>query len=901
MCFASDDPFLRASTRINVNYSQEGYSKHRTAVEIIPCLRPQSIMSRTDDARDSHLTNILERASLPILVLALMMTGIFAIGFSDPPSFNTDLTTFMPPSDDDIIIDSVDEQLFETGVPFYVHITSKNGGNALEWSAILEQASILSTMEEESALRSNLIISNISTPGILQLALDEIDSGTNLSDFDGWASYLNETVDEGTTCADGADEDLRNAASLGRMALVHRDLDYDPICTWLENRNLDHDPVPSANSTLWILEVKHQQDTTSQVMAEVQLRNFFNEATDTGELEYQTLSDGLISDELNREALSQLVVLLGISIMLVVVILAAAFRSIRFVGFPLAALTASLIWTYGLLDVLEMEFTILTIAVAPVVLGLGIDYSIHLQRTYERNRANGLQPAEAWVASFTELRIALTLAVFTTVCAFIANIASPLPPVQEFGLALAVGVTSAFLSSTVVVGALHVVVARWNEVPVQQSTRRRLFDGDAKGITELQKKTAAQVIVAVLLITIGSIGYSSIKLETQFDLTDFLSSDMDSMQSRSAMYDSYESSTWKEVSILLVNDSGTGIIPDDSDFLAGLWILDLQIQSTRGVVLPTSFFVDANPSYDGPYPIVRDAVQSSPAFGESHNLTIYEGRLTGTSNYQTGDFAGALFELSTNTSSSSSFRGLSYEERVGRSIVFTESNEIAASKIRIDVEAESSTQSREIIRDMTNVVDRDDIKNNIDAQIILTGYLVKLEYVLDSLSTSQISSTIISLCVSFLVLLLLTRRIAPSFIVIVPVTLAAVWVVGSMAVLGIHWNVLTVMVTALTIGLGIDYTIHMWRKYESLIEKDVAPWEALRRTNSTTGAALCLSAMTTAIGFLVLWFSPMPVVRDFGIVTAMTVIFSLTMALGLLPLLLVYQAQSKIEGDTLQE
>ena len=114
-------------------------------------------------------------------------------------------------------------------------------------------------------------------------------------------------------------------------------------------------------------------------------------------------------------------------------------------------------------------------------------------------RANALEPAEAWVASFRELRIALTLAVFTTVCAFIANIASPLPPVQEFGLALAVGVTSAFIASTVVVGALHVVVSRWSEAPVNNSSRRRLFEGDAKNITEFQKKTAAQVLVAVLL------------------------------------------------------------------------------------------------------------------------------------------------------------------------------------------------------------------------------------------------------------------------------------------------------------------------------------------------------------------------------------------------------------------
>ena len=113
-------------------------------------------MSRTVDPRDSALTTVLERASLPIIILALMLTGIFAIGFSDPPSFNTDLTTFMPPSDDDLIINSVEEQLFETGVPFYVHVTSDDGGNALDWNAVLVQAEILSQMEQESELRSSL-------------------------------------------------------------------------------------------------------------------------------------------------------------------------------------------------------------------------------------------------------------------------------------------------------------------------------------------------------------------------------------------------------------------------------------------------------------------------------------------------------------------------------------------------------------------------------------------------------------------------------------------------------------------------------------------------------------------------------------------------------------------------
>ena len=93
-----------------------------------------------------------------------------------------------------------------------------------------------------------------------------------------------------------------------------------------------------------------------------------------------------------------------------------------------------------------------------------------------------------------------------------------------------------------------------------------------------------QAIIAVLLITIGSIGYSAVQLETQFDLTDFLSDEMETMQTRNSMYDSYESSTWKEVNILIINSTGDGIIQDDSKFLTGLWILDREISTTRVVV-----------------------------------------------------------------------------------------------------------------------------------------------------------------------------------------------------------------------------------------------------------------------------------------------------------------------------
>ena len=59
--------------------------------------------------------------------------------------------------------------------------------------------------------------------------------------------------------------------------------------------------------------------------------------------------------------------------------------------------------------------------------------------------------------SFDSIRVALMLAVVTTVFAFMSNSFSPPPPLRTFGATLALGVISAFIASTITVGAVHVV------------------------------------------------------------------------------------------------------------------------------------------------------------------------------------------------------------------------------------------------------------------------------------------------------------------------------------------------------------------------------------------------------------------------------------------------------------
>lgn len=80
-------------------------------------------------------------------------------------------------------------------------------------------------------------------------------------------------------------------------------------------------------------------------------------------------------------------------------------------------------------------------------------------------------------------------------------------------------------------------------------------------------------------------------------------------------------------------------------------------------------------------------------------------------------------------------------------------------------------------------------------------------------------------------------------------------------------------------------------------DKEGDVWAGLKETYSSTGVALVLSAGTTICGFAVLLISDMPVVRDFGVVTAITVFFSLILALVLLPTFLLLDSDTQTEGS----
>jgi predicted RND superfamily exporter protein len=229
-----------------------------------------------------------------------------------------------------------------------------------------------------------------------------------------------------------------------------------------------------------------------------------------------------------------------------------------------------------------------------------------------------------------------------------------------------------------------------------------------------------------------------------------------------------------------------------------------------------------------------------------------------------------------------------------RQMIFFDSatDRYSATVIRVFTSTFTSTDTREMFQDL-----KDDIKG-VDYgpgnKATVTGLMVLTIDIIDSLQTNMINSTVIAVVLAAIILIILYKSAILGILPPIPVILCSLWIVGTMYLLSYSLNILTVMVTALTIGLGIDYSIHVMERFREERERHKRGIsESIHTTIMSTGTALTISAVTTILGFGVLVFSPMPIAQQFGVITAITIIYSFLAAVFVLPVILIAWAKRK--------
>jgi predicted RND superfamily exporter protein len=106
-----------------------------------------------------------------------------------------------------------------------------------------------------------------------------------------------------------------------------------------------------------------------------------------------------------------------------------------------------------------------------------------------------------------------------------------------------------------------------------------------------------------------------------------------------------------------------------------------------------------------------------------------------------------------------------------------------------------------------------------------------------------------------------------------------------MGFLGIKLNIGTSMVASVSVGIGIDYTIHYMEAFKR--EYAAGGAEFLRRTFTTSGKAILINAVSVGAGFAVLLLSRFVMLADLGLLIALTMGTSAFVSLSVLPVLLL--------------
>ena len=349
-------------------------------------------------------------------VFTLVTLLLAANLFTSPPTFQTDLNDFAPESEASLAHDRVHEHFPDEMRPLFVHVTMDDGSNVLTIDALQAMNTDLEVFQNESTKRQNMVAVWTTTPGILQLALDEEADGETVDDLASWPDLLTMIFDDNETCVLTSDDQLLSAATYASSALLHKDLDYDPVCAYLDDES--GDGVPTASSTLWVLEIDPELEETQRKELQDQLRTVFEDQSALSPVNYEVISNDLLAHDIDEGTFDNLLFLVVLASVVVVLMLGIAFRSFTRVVYPLIGLTSALIWTYGILNVSGARFTALEATVAPLVLGLGIDYAIHLQRSQRSFADDYPNASESWLRAVGHLSIPLSLAVVTTVAAF---------------------------------------------------------------------------------------------------------------------------------------------------------------------------------------------------------------------------------------------------------------------------------------------------------------------------------------------------------------------------------------------------------------------------------------------------------------------------------------------------
>lgn len=528
--------------------------------------------------------------------------------------------------------------------------------------------------------------------------------------------------------------------------------------------------------------------------------------------------------------------LIPLVVLVLVLVFVFLFRNWQGVILPLLTVGIAVLWTLGLIALTGQPLTVVLIVLPPIVLSVGSAYGIHIVERWLQERRMGKCGLELVQTVVGNTGMPVFLAMATTVVGFGANVVMRINAIRAFAIFSVIGVIFSFILAVLFLPALLVLLERrrrcdTGKLQAMPQGRGLIFERWADWI----ERTRIPVFICAGIVMIGSL-FWGVKVKPETDFVRYFKPGSSPTRAAKIVNEQFGGELQFEI-----------VVDGDIQDPAVLYQIDKFINELKKVryVTHITSIVDvlkkanrAFHGYDPKFEVIPDTREGIAQF---------------------------LLLLS--------FSGSDY-------LADMVTSDYTRARITAQFSQEKSGEIGKAVTEIQKLIRRN---FGSDVKVELGGMPLAVYALHRAIATSQLWSIIVAFLAVFIIVAAFFRSVRFGLAGMVPIGFTLMVAFGVMGILGIEVDIVTAMLGAIALGIGIDYSCHFLARFQEESRAGVDIRECLRRTLAGVGPPIVINALAVGLGFAVLVFASLVIIQKFGLLIAGAMLLSSIGALVLLP------------------
>lgn len=577
-------------------------------------------------------------------------------------------------------------------------------------------------------------------------------------------------------------------------------------------------------SALNIIELKPDTDSVKLAGQVLELVDSYR-----GPEEIHVTGTPVLNEVLSSSMKADLKILVPFVLLIIAFILFLFFRTIRGVLLPFATVLISLIWTLGLMGLLNKPLSPLNAVMPVILISLGNAYGIYILNRHRQEIKNDIGNHKAVHKTLTTVGVSVLMAGGTTIAGFASNIFSDITLMKDFGIYTSFGVAVALIISLTFIPSVLALTKK--QINGKKDKKKKgLMDQFAYLLADFTiSKAKLILLISLIIVVIAALGIPQLETDSNF-------------------FNFFDESSEPKIAYNLVKEKFSG-----SETIEVVINGDIQNPEILQSIKSFQDEVGENPAVGKITSIANIIERTNKVMNdnkEKFNRIPDDGNLI--SQYL------LLIEMN-NTDYLTDFVTLDYQK----------------AKVQILVKDTSSNAVDKLMQDVKETADDKFSELNVDTTV--SGIIVLIEALANMIIEGQIKGLIFALIAVFLIVLGLLKSWQGSILSVLLISLVILINFGVMGYFGIPLDIVTVLISSIGIGVGIDYSIHILSRYKEERENNKNTRDALHTAITGIGTSIMSNAGAVISGFIILILSSFPPFRYFGILVSLIMF---TAALG---------------------